>query len=54
MRRTPPGYLTIAEAAAELDMTPWDVKELIEADMLKHLTYVNATAVAQYAQAASA
>ena len=45
MAYAPAGYLSINEAADMLDTTPWVVEELIYADQLRGVTFVDAASV---------
>lgn len=49
----PPGYMSVAEAAAEIDAKPWDVVRLIEAGELDGVTLVDAESLRQYQEKVS-
>lgn len=46
----PTGRITIAQAADQLGVKPWEVVRLIESGRLDSLVYVSAASLASYAQ----
>lgn len=47
-RTAPAGYLTIADAADKLSVTPWEVLNLTERGDLEAVTLVDADSLARY------
>lgn len=52
MGRAPAGYRSIRDTADELGVTEWDVLDLIEADRLESVTFVQAASLTSYRETA--
>lgn len=48
MTFSPPGYVSINDAAAELGVKPWDVVRLLEAYEVKSVTLVELASLRSY------